>query len=73
MKQITPEEMHRLVMNTFNNRRDTGLRNAIANILMESANPFQPDEKRRLSHNAGVLLLLAGFMFAAFIYFNFLI
>ena len=42
MKQITPEEMHDLVMKTFRKRRDTGLRNAVANAFMEPANPFQP-------------------------------
>jgi hypothetical protein len=73
MKQITPEEMHHLVMKTFRKRRDTGLRNAVANALMEPANPFQPGEKRRVSRNAAVLLLLAGFMIAAFVYFSFLV
>jgi len=73
MKQITPEEMHNLVMKTFRKRRDTSLRNAVANALMEPANPFQPGEKRRVSRNAGVLLLLAGFMIAAFVYFSFLV
>ena len=73
MKQITPEEMHDRVMKTFRKRRDTGLRNAIANALMEPATPFQPGEKRRVSRNACVLLLLAGFMIAAFVYFSFLV
>lgn len=73
MKQITPEEMHNLVMKTFRKRSDTSLRNAVANALMEPANPFQPGEPRRVSRNAGVLLLLAGFMIAAFVYFSFLV
>ena len=60
-------------MKTFRKRRDTGLRNAVANTLMEPANPFQSGEKRRVSRNAGVLLLLAGFMIAAFVYFSFLV
>jgi hypothetical protein len=73
MKQITPEEMRDLVMKTFRKRRDTGLRNALGNALMEPANPFQPGEKRRVSRNAGVLLLLAAFMIVAFVYFSFLV
>ncbi len=73
MKQITPEEMQDLVMKTLRKRRDTGLRNAIANALLESANPFQPGEKQRVSRNASVLLLLAGSMIAAFVYFSFLV
>ena len=73
MKQITPEEMHDLVMKTFHKRCDTGLRNAVANALMEPANPFQRGEKRRVSRNAAVLLLLAGFMIAAFVYFSLLV
>ena len=70
MKQITAEEIHDLVMKTFRKRRDTGLRNAVANTFMEPANPFQPREPRRVSRNACVLLLLAGFMIAAFVYFS---
>lgn len=73
MKQITPEEMHDLVMETFRKRRDAGLRNALANALMEPVNPFQPGETRRMSRNAGVLFLLAGLMIAAIVYFNFLV
>ena len=73
MKQITPEEMHDLVMETFRKRRDTGMRNAVANALMEPVNPFQPGEMRRMSPNAGVLFLLAGLMIAAFVYFNFVV
>jgi hypothetical protein len=73
MKHITPEEMHRLVMKTFRKRRDTGLRNSVANAFMEPANPFQPQKPRRVSRNACVLLLLAGFMIAAFVYFSFLV
>jgi len=72
MKHISPEEMQDLVMKTFRKRRDTGLRNAVANALLAPANPFQPGEKRRVSRNAGVLLLLAGLIIAAFAYFNLL-
>jgi hypothetical protein len=73
MKQITPKEMHRLVMKTFRKRRDTGLRNAVANAFMEPANPFQPREPRRVYRSACVLLLLGGFMIAAFVYFSLLV
>lgn len=73
MKRISPDKMHDLVMKTFRNRRNIGLRNAVANVLMEPANPFQPAEPRRLSRNASVLLLLAGLMLAAFVYFSFLV
>ena len=73
MKQITPEEIHDLVMKTFRKRRDTGLRNAVANAFMQPANPFQPREPRRVSRNACVLFLLAGFIIAAFVYFSFLV
>jgi len=70
MKQIKLEEMHDLVVKTFRKRRDTGLRNALANTLMEPANPFQPGEKRSVSRNAAVLLLLTGLTIAAFFYFS---
>ena len=73
MKQITPEELYDLVMKTFHKRRDTGLEKAIVNALMEPANPFQPGERRRVSRSACVLLLLAGFMIAAFVYFSLLV
>jgi hypothetical protein len=40
---------------------------------MEPANPFQPREPRRVYRSACVLLLLGGFMIAAFVYFSLLV
>ncbi len=73
MRQITPEQMHELAMQSFHRRRDVGLRNAVANALLEPANPFQPDVHRRLSRGAGAALLLAGMALAGFAYFSFFV
>jgi hypothetical protein len=71
MKPITPEAMHQLVMTAFRNRPDTGLRKAVANTLLEPANPFQPEQRRRVSRGVGAVLSLAGVILAGFIYFSF--
>jgi hypothetical protein len=73
MKPTTPETMHELVMTAFRQRRDTGLRNALANALLEPPNPFQPEQGRRVSRSVGAVLSLVGVMLAGFIYFSFLI
>ena len=64
--------MHELAMTAFRKRRDIGLRNAVTNALLEPANPFQPEQTRRISRGAGAVCSLAGMTLAGFIYFSFL-
>ena len=73
MRQITPEHMHELSMQAFQKSQDIGLRNTVANALLEPANPFQPGAHRRMSRGAGAALLLAGLALAGFAYFSFLV
>ena len=70
-KRVTPVEVHAWVEESFQGRADVGFGKAIANLILEPLNPFEPGARRR--PNKGFLLgaLLLTATFVIFIYFNF--
>ena len=68
---VTQKEMHERAMLAFRKRGDVGLRQAVKNIMLEPANPFQAEEKRRPAHGFVLFLLIAAIMIGCFVYFNF--
>lgn len=70
--RTSQKEMHECALSAFRKRIDIGLRNTLANTVLESPNPFQPKEKRRPARRFVLALLIGGMMIASFVYFNFL-
>ena len=68
---VTQTEMHERSMSAFRKRSDVGMRQAVKNIMLEPANPFQREEKRRPARGFVLFLLIAGIMIGCFVYFNF--
>ena len=68
---VTQKEMHERAMSAFRKSSDVGLRHAVKNILLEPANPFQPEERRRPAHGFLLFLFISGIVIGCFVYFNF--
>jgi hypothetical protein len=71
-KRVSRAEARAWVEEHFRSRPELGLRNAIANVILEPRNPFNPEARRKPSQG---FLLVAGFLAASlgvFVYFNFL-
>ncbi len=70
-KRVTPAEAHAWIEENFRARTDLGIRKAIANLVLEPRNPFEPGARRKPKKGflLGTLLLTAAVVF--FIYFNF--
>ena len=72
MKLVTQREMHYLAMSAFRKRSDVGLKQALKDRLLESANPFQSEQKRPPKRGIVLALAIGGLLFGGFVYFNFL-
>jgi hypothetical protein len=71
-KRVSAEETRAWAEAHLRRRPELGLRNAIANVILEPRNPFSPGARRKPSEG---FLLVAGFLAASlgvFVYFNFL-
>lgn len=69
---ITQRQMHKLAMSAFKNRSDVGTKQALKDKLLESANPFQPEQKRQPKRGAVLVVAIGGLLFGSLVYFNFL-
>lgn len=67
---VTPIEAHAWIEENLRARADLGLGKAIANLVLDSRNPFEPRARRKPKKGflLGALLLTAAVVF--FIYFN---
>ena len=71
-KQVTAQDVHAVLRQNLRSRPDLGLRKAVANRVLEQANPFEP-EPVRLPRRWFVLLgLLVVLAVVCFVYFNLL-
>lgn len=70
-ERVTPEQTHAWLEVYFRQCRDIGLSKAVANFVLRSPNPFEPDARRSPRSE---LLYAIGFLACAvswFFYFNF--
>jgi hypothetical protein len=71
-KQVTAQEVHAVLRQNLRKRPDLGLRNAVADGVLEPASPFEPQAvrpPRRWFVLLGLLMVLAV---GCFVYFNLL-
>ena len=69
---ITQRQMHKLAMSAFKKRSDVGLKQALKDKLLESANPFESEQKGRPKRGVVLALTISGLLFGSLVYFNFL-
>jgi hypothetical protein len=69
---VTQRQMHKLAMSAFRKRSDVGLKQGLKDRLLESANPFQSEPKRRPKRGVVLAVAISGLLFGGFVYFNFL-
>lgn len=69
---VTQRQMHTLAMSAFKKRSDVGMKQALKDRLLESANPFQSEQKRRPKRGIVLALAIGGLLLGSFVYFNFL-
>ena len=65
----TVEQMHQRLLTMIHTRRDTGLKVAVADALLEPRNPFDP-AKRRLKTGIAVGAALSLLLLLVFVYFS---
>ncbi len=71
-KQVTAQEVHAVLRHNLRNRPDIGLRKAVADGVLEPANPFEPQAVRPPKRWFVLLGLLAALVVGCFVYFNLL-
>ena len=69
---VTQRQMHKLAMTAFRKGSDVGLKEALKDQLLEPANPFQSEQKRRPKRGVVLALAISGLLFGCLVYFNFL-
>ena len=69
---VTQPQMHKLAMSAFRKSSDVGMKQALKDRLLESANPFQSEQKRRPKRGVVLAVAISGLLFGSFVYFNFL-
>jgi hypothetical protein len=70
--QFTAEAVHDALAENLKNRPDLGLRNALAERVLESRNPFEPEAARPPQRWFVLFSLLALLALGCFVYFNLL-
>jgi hypothetical protein len=70
IKEITAREIHPLLRGNLRSRPDLGLRNAVAERVLEPANPFEPQAVQPPQRWFVFLCLLAVLTIGLFVYFN---
>ena len=71
-RRVSPAEARTWVEGHFRTRPELGLRNAIANVILEPRNPFNPRERRMPKKDFMILASLLAAAVSAFVYFNFI-
>ena len=69
---VTQRQMHKLAMSAFRKSSDVGMKQALKDRLLESANPFQSEQKRRPKRGVVLAVAISGLLFGSLVYFNFL-
>ena len=69
---ISQRQMHQLAMSAFRKRTDVGMKQALKDRVLESANPFQSGQKRWPKRGVVLALTISGLVLGSFVYFNFL-
>jgi hypothetical protein len=64
------EQMHDRLLTMIHSRRDTGLRVAVCDTLLDPRNPFEAVTKRRPKVGVAVAAGLAVLLIAVFLYFS---
>ena len=67
-KQISTEQMRRMMLDAFHRRGDVGLRQSAANLFLAAENPFLRQSKRGLAPAVTLGLLLFGLLAGAFLW-----
>jgi hypothetical protein len=70
IKEITAREIHSLLRSNVRSRPDLGLRNAVADRVLEPANPFEPRASRSPKRWFILFCLLAFLAATCFLYFD---
>lgn len=70
-KHVAAEEARAWAEEHLRRRPELGLRNAIANLILEPRNPFDRRARRRLKKDFMILASLLAAAVGAFVYFNF--
>ena len=71
-KRVSPAEARAWAEEHLRSRPELGLHKAIANLILEPRNPFNPRERRRLKKDFMILASLLAAAVSAFVYFNFI-
>lgn len=69
-KKITAREIHAVLRQNLRGRPDFGLRKAVADGVLEPANPFEPQAVRSPRRWFVLFCLLAVLAAGCFVYFN---
>ena len=70
-QQITAREIHAVLLQNLRRRPDLGLRRAVADGVLEPANPFEPQAGRPPRRWFVLFCLLAFLAVGCFLFFNF--
>jgi hypothetical protein len=68
---VTRRQMYKLAMSAFRRRSDVGMKQALKDRLLESANPFQSEQKRWPKRGVVLAVAISGLLFGSFVYFSF--
>ncbi len=69
-ERISLGEAHARLEEYLKQRRDIGLRKAIANMILEPPNPFDPEARRKPKAGFVVATILFVAVAVSFVYFN---
>jgi hypothetical protein len=69
-KQISAQEVHAMLHDTLQRRPDLGLRKAVADEVLDPANPFEPQVRRRPRRWFILFCILAALITGCLMYFN---
>jgi hypothetical protein len=70
IKEITARELHLLLHRNLRSRPDIGLRNAVADRVLEPANPFEPQAVQPPRRWFVLFCVLSLLTIGLFVYFN---
>jgi len=71
-KRVALKEIHALLVKNLNSREELGLRKAIADLMLQPRNPFDPKAPRHPQKDFVLLVLFGALGVGAFVYFNLL-
>ncbi len=71
-KRVALKEMRAILLENLNSRPELGLRKAIADLMLQPRNPFDPKAPRQPKKDFVLLVLCGALGVGAFAYFNLL-